>query len=349
MEAGTTPAGGTGSTTIADLCARAAERYGDQVAIKHKADGEWRDVTFAQVGEIVTEIGLGLIALGLQPGERVSILCDTRPEWTYSDFAISAAGGVVVPIYPTNSPEECEWVAGNSESVFVICEDAEQVAKILAVRERLPQLRKVIVVDPSGDVGDAISLEDVRGRGNRRDADVLRRRTEAVGPDDPFTFIYTSGTTGPPKGCVLTHGNYRTVLDMVAERGLFVDDDELVYLFLPLAHAFALLIQVGAVDRGTAIAYYGGDAKAIVGELMEVKPTYLPSVPRIFEKLYTLAGRRRARGELETIRTVGGAIKDREVRGEPVSDELREQFAELQPKADFVKGLFGGRIARPSP
>src|SRR3954453_17041802 len=216
MEAGTTPAGGTGSTTIADLCARAAELYGDQVAIKHKADGEWRDVTFAQVGEIVTEIGLGLIALGLQPGERVSILCDTRPEWTYADFAISAAGGVVVPIYPTNSPGECEWVAGNSESVFVVCEDAEQVAKITAVRERLPALRKIIVVDPSGDVADAISLDDLRGRGNRRDAQLLADRTAAVGPDDPFTFIYTSGTTGPPKGCVLTHGNYRSVLDMVA-------------------------------------------------------------------------------------------------------------------------------------
>src|SRR3954451_8383789 len=164
MEAGTTPAGGTGSTTIADLCARAAERYGDQVAIKHKVDGEWRDVTFAQVGEIVTEIGLGLIALGLQPGERVSILCDTRPEWTYSDFAISAAGGVVVPIYPTTSPEECEWVAGNSESVFVICEDAEQVAKIRAVRERLPALETVVVVDPAGDTDGAIPLEELRTR-----------------------------------------------------------------------------------------------------------------------------------------------------------------------------------------
>src|SRR3954454_20928532 len=205
MEAGTTPAGGTGATTIAALCARAAERYGDQVAIKHKVDGEWRDVTFAQLGETVTEIGLGLIALGLQPGERVAILCNTRPEWTYADFAISSAGGVVVPIYPTNSAEECEWVAGNSESVFVVCEDAEQVAKITAVRERLPQLRRVVVIDPSGDVGDAISLEDLRRHGTRRHIATLRERTAAIRAEDPFTFIYTSGTTGPPKGCVLTH------------------------------------------------------------------------------------------------------------------------------------------------
>src|SRR3954454_4478832 len=344
MEAATTPAEGTGSATIADLCAAAAARYGDQIAIKHKVDGAWRDVTFAQVGEIVQEIALGLIALGLQPGERVAILCDTRPEWAYAEFAISSAGAVAVPICPTNSPEECEWVAGNSESVMVVCEDAEQVAKIVAVRERLPQLRKIIVVDPSGDTADAISLDDVRRRGNRRDVELLRSRTAAVGPDDPFTFIYTSGTTGPPKGCVLTHGNYRSVLDMVADRGLFSEGDELVYLFLPLAHAFALLIQLGAVDMGTAIAYYGGDTKAIVPELMEVKPTYLPSVPRIFEKLYTLAQQQLTPDELELIRTVGGQIKDLEIRGEAVPEELREQFAPVAPKAEFVRGLFGGRM-----
>jgi long-chain acyl-CoA synthetase len=344
MEAGTTPARGSGSTTIADLCARAAEQFGDQIAIKHKVDGAWRDVTFAQVGAIVEEIGLGLIALGLEPGERVAILCNTRPEWAYADFAISAAGGVVVPIYPTNSPEECEWVAGNSESVIVVCEDAEQVAKIVAVRERLPALRQIIVIDPSGEVADAISLDDVRGRADRGSAQLLRDRTAAVKAGDPFTFIYTSGTTGPPKGCVLTHGNYRSVLDMVAERGLFEDGDELVYLFLPLAHAFALLIQLGAVDRGTAIAYYGGDTKAIVGELMEVKPTYLPSVPRIFEKIYTLAQQQLSAEELELVRTVGGQIKDLEIRGEAVPAELTEKFAPVAPKADFVKGLFGGRI-----
>jgi long-chain acyl-CoA synthetase len=344
MEAGTTPAQGTGSRTIADLCAKAAERFGDRVAVKHKADGAWHDVSYAQVGAIVEEIGLGLIALGLQPGERVAILANTRPEWAYASFAISAAGGVVVPIYPTNSPEECEWVAGNSEAVVVVCEDASQVAKITAVRERLPALRKVVVVDPSGDVGDAISLDDVRGRGERRDAHLLADRTAAIGPDDPYTFIYTSGTTGPPKGCVLTHGNYRSVLDMVGERGLFDSGDDLVYLFLPLAHAFALLILLGAADRGTGIAYYGGDTKAIVGELMEVKPTYLPSVPRIFEKIYTLAQQQLSADELELIRTVGGEIQDLLVHGQEVPAELSERFAAVQPKAEFVKGLFGGRI-----
>lgn len=344
MEAGTTPAQGTGSRTIADLCAKAAEQFGEHVAVKHKADGAWQDVTFAQVGAIAQEIGLGLIALGLQPGERVAILANTRPEWAYASFAISAAGGVVVPIYPTNSPEECEWVAGNSESVFVVCEDATQVAKVAAVRDRLPALRKIIVIDPSGDVADAVSLDDVRGGAAGAGAQQLADRSAAIGPSDPYTFIYTSGTTGPPKGCVLTHGNYRSVLDMVAERGLFDSGDDLVYLFLPLAHAFALLILLGSADRGTGIAYYGGDTKAIVGELMEVKPTYLPSVPRIFEKIYTLAQQQLAPDELELIRTVGGEVQDRLIRGQEVPADLAERFAPVAPKAEFVKGLFGGRI-----
>jgi long-chain acyl-CoA synthetase len=345
MEAGTTPAGTTtGSVTIADLCARAAEVFADRVAIKEKVDGAWRDVTFAEAGDIVAEIALGLIDLGLEPQERVAILCNTRAEWTYADFAISSAGGVVVPIYPTNSPEECEWVAGNSESVYVVCEDAEQVAKIVAVRERLPHLRGIVVVDPSGDVADAIALEDVRERGRSRDRAELRARTEAVKADDPFTFIYTSGTTGPPKGCVLTHGNYRSVVSMVGERGAFSEPDDIIYLFLPLAHAFALLIQLAAFDRGVQIAYFGGDAKAIVGELMEVKPTYLPSVPRIFEKIYSLAQGQLSPDELALIRTVGGEIQDLEVAGKEVPQELQDRFALVADKAQFVRNLFGGRL-----
>ena len=123
MQAGTTTvATSTGSKTIADLLGRAAEQYADRVAARHKVDGAWVDVTYAQAGEVVREIGLGLIALGIQPGDRVCLLANTRVEWSWADYAITCTGAVVVPIYPTNSPEECEWVAGNSESVAVICE-----------------------------------------------------------------------------------------------------------------------------------------------------------------------------------------------------------------------------------
>ena len=119
-----TTSSGTGSRTIADIVSLAAERFGEQPAARFKRDGEWTDLSYTALSEIVSEIARGLIDLGLAAGERVALLCTTRVEWTYADFGITCAGGVVVPVYPTNSPEECAWVAGNSESRFAICEDA---------------------------------------------------------------------------------------------------------------------------------------------------------------------------------------------------------------------------------
>jgi long-chain acyl-CoA synthetase len=347
MEAGTAASHSTGSKTIADLMVCAAEQFADRVAVRHKVDGDWRDVTFPEVGDIVREIGLGLIDLGIAPGERVSLLCNTRPEWTYCDFAITSAGAVVVPIYPTNSPEECEWVAGNSESVAVVCEDASQVAKIVGVRERLPALRTIVVIDSAGDTADAISLDEIRERGRGRDAAELEARTAAVTPEDPFTFIYTSGTTGPPKGCVLTHGNYRRVVTMLESAGA-VQEDEVTYLFLPLAHAYALLIQLVNFDVGTTIAYYGGDSTQIVPELQQVSPTYLPSVPRIFEKIYTLALSSQAPEVQEKMRAaakLGVQVRDLRVRGEEVPAELLEPFEAAEEQLfKNVRAIFGGRV-----
>jgi long-chain acyl-CoA synthetase len=334
----------TGSATMADLMALAAERYADRVAARFKRDGAWHDVTFAEVGRSVDALALGLIELGIAPGERVSLLAGTRYEWTLADFAISSAGAVVVPIYPTNAPEECEWVAGNSESVAIVCEDAAQVAKITQVRERLPHLRIVIVMDPAGETGDAVSFDEVRARGEARDPAELAERRAAVRPEDPFTFIYTSGTTGPPKGCVLSHGNYRNVLDMVQAAGA-VSDADVTYLYLPLAHSFALLVQLGSYDMGATIAYFGGDTKQIVAELNEVHPTYLPSVPRIFEKIYTLVT---ANGDPEQIRAatqVGLKVRYAQARGEQVPDELQAHFDRAE-EALFknVRAAFGGRV-----
>jgi len=350
MEATTAPEAArqsTGSKTIADLLPKAAEKYADKAAVRHKdkASGEWKDVSFREVGEIVFEIGRGLVDLGIEPGDRVSLLCNTRPEWTYADFAISTAGGVVVPIYPTNSPEECEWVAGNSDSVAVVCEDASQVAKIVQVRENLPNLRHIVVIDASGDTADAISIDEVRERGRGRDTAELLQRAEAVTKDDPYTFIYTSGTTGPPKGCVLTHGNYRAIIDSVGERELLRGDDDLTYLFLPLAHAFALLIQLASFDVGAPIAYFGGDTKAIIGELSEVKPTYLPSVPRIFEKLYTLVASNVDPDTLAKAREVGGKYHDLAIAGQPIPDELQAAYDQFDEKLfKNVRAAFGGRL-----
>ncbi len=350
MEATTAPSSArqtTGSTTIADLLPKAAELFADKTAIKHKdrASGEWRDVTFREVGHIVFEIGRGLVDLGVQPGDRVSLLCSTRPEWTYADFAISTAGGVVVPVYPTNSPEECEWVAGDSDSVAIVCEDATQVAKIVQVRDRLPSLRHIVVIDGEGEIGDAITVDELRERGRTRDVSELLDRASAVTKDDPYTFIYTSGTTGPPKGCVLTHGNYRAIVDSVGERELLTGEGDLTYLFLPLAHAFALLIQLASFDVGSPIAYFGGDTKAIIAELNEVHPTYLPSVPRIFEKIYTLVSSNVDRETLAKATEVGGRVQDLRVAGQEVPAELQAAFDQFDEKLfKNVRAAFGGRL-----
>ncbi len=392
MEAGTAEQAAAGSTvehdprpptapasagsTIAELLPRAVASFGGQVAIRHKQEGVWLDVTYAELGEIVREIALGLIDLGIQPGERVCMLAGTRPEWTYADLAITAAGAVVVPIYQTNSPEECHWVISDSGACAVVCENAEQLAKVAAVRDRLPELRTLVVIDPDPDGSspekknataaptatnegaarlEAIPLAELRARGRTRadgdgGAQELERRRTALTPEDPYTFIYTSGTTGPPKGCVLSHGNYCAVVDMVREVGQ-IHDDEIAYLFLPLAHAFALLIQLGAIDRGTTIAYFGGDVKQIVGELQEVKPTFLPSVPRIFEKIYTLAhGAIEAQPPEERARTeaaieLGKRVRNMLAREEAIPEELRAPFEEAEEGLfKNVRAIFGGRM-----
>ena len=334
----------TGSSTIADLIGLAAARHGDSPAIRYKRDGTWQDVSYAELGETVSEVGRGLIDLGIEPGDRVAILCTTRPEWTYADFGITSTGAVVVPIYPTNSPEECQWVAGNSESRAIVCEDAAQVAKIRAVQADLPALETIIVIDPSGDVGNAIALDDLRERGRARNREELAERIAAVTRDQLYTIIYTSGTTGPPKGCMLSHGNYRDVVSMVEQDAVVLAGD-VAYLFLPLAHSFALLIQLAVLDMGATLAFFGGDPKQIVPELSEVKPTYLPSVPRIFEKLYTLVT---AHGDAEQIKgatQIGLKVRALQAAGQEVPAELQAMFDAADEKLfKNVRAAFGGNL-----
>jgi long-chain acyl-CoA synthetase len=358
MEATTASASTMGSRTIADLIPNSAAEHAEQVAVRYKRDGAWHDVSYSQLAETIQEIGLGLIDLGIEPGERFCILANTRPEWSYVDMAATSAGAVVVPIYQTNSPEECLWVISDSGASAVVVENDEQLAKITAIRDRVPNLRTIIMIDPPASATasngspavDAMTLEQVRERGRGRSPEELDARRAAVRPEDPFTFIYTSGTTGPPKGCVLTHGNYRAIIDMISESGE-IEPDEIIYLYLPLAHSYALLIQLAVFDLGGTLAYFGGDAKQIVPELLEVKPTYLPSVPRVFEKIYTLAHgaieaqppeeQRRAQEAIE----LGKKVRDMINRGEPVPEELTGPFEEADEQLfKNVRAIFGGRV-----
>ncbi len=337
------------AATVAALAGSAAQRFGDHVAARHRVDGEWRELTYNDVVDAVNEVALGLADLGIEPGDRVGILADTRLDWTVASYGISAAGGVVVPVYPTNSARECEWVLGNSGARAVVCENEAQVAKVEQVRGALPDLGHVIAID--GGAGD-MSLEELRARGRSRDPGELRERQSRVAPGDAYTIIYTSGTTGPPKGVVLTHGNAIAVCEMVEELK-FIEPDETTYLFLPLAHAFALTAQLASFDQGTAIVYFGGDTKQILPEVIETKPSYLPSVPRIFEKLYT-AAQKMAEGGSEEDRArfaqavkLGVEVRRRRERGAEVPAEMEQAFEQAEERLySRVRGLFGGDIRR---
>jgi long-chain acyl-CoA synthetase len=335
--------------TIARAAASAAERFGDRTAVRHRRNDEWHDTTFAEVATIVDELALGLIGLGLAPGDRVALLANTRPEWTYSSLAISRAGGIVVPIYPTNSPEECEWVAGNSDAKIVICEDAGQKAKIEHIRSNLEHLEHVVLIDDGGpDAPQSTpTIGQLRDRGRGSDRAELERRCDAVSPGDPYTIIYTSGTTGAPKGVVLSHGNCASVGLMVEEIE-FINEGEMTYLYLPLAHAFALTVQLASFDVGSGIVYFGGDPQQIVVELAQVKATYMPSVPRIFEKIYALAQAmaddpEQLRGAVE----LGLKVRRLEQQGQPIPPELQTPYDRAEEALySKVRGLFGDHLTK---
>ena len=334
------------ASNVGALIELGAARHGDRAAVGWKADGEWQSRSHAQLRDTVRELAVGLVDLGVEPGERVCILANTRPEWTYLSYATWQAGAVVVPIYPTNSPEECEWVAGNSEASVIVCENEAQLDKIRAVRDRLPALRKLVVIDGTAD--DAVPLADVRG--DASEADELERRAAGVAADDPLLIIYTSGTTGPPKGCVLTHGNGLALCDMVEQLGI-IQPGDVSYLYLPLAHVFAQLVQISGLYLGAQLTYFSGDTKQIVPELQEVKPDYFPSVPRIFEKVYAQAtnllqkATPEQREQFAQAVQLGLKVRELMVRDQPVPDELQAPFDQAD-QAIFknVRAIFGGRL-----
>jgi long-chain acyl-CoA synthetase len=339
---------GTKSSTLADLLPLSAKLYGSTPAVRFKQDGEWVDRSFDEVLEIVRALSLGLIDLGVAKGDKVSILANTRPEWTYFDFAALSAGAVVVPIYQTNSPEECQYVLENSDAKVVVVEDDEQMEKVRAVRNRLPKLEHVVRMTGSSE--DAISFEDISARGAARDAAEWEARWKSVTPADICTFIYTSGTTGPPKGCIISHGNYRSMLDMVNENSV-IESEDVTYLYLPLAHSFALLIQLGSFDLGATLAYWERDPLKILPNLAELKPTYFPSVPRIFEKIYTAAtsGIEKEGGLKKAIFNwaieVGKKVRTMEHEGREPGFLLRKQYEFADKRVlSKIRGLFGGNL-----
>ncbi len=333
--------------TMAALARTAAERFGDRPATRAKRDGSWHDTSYDELWQQVRAVALGLIGLGIQAGDRVCILADTSHEFTVADLAVSSVGGVVVPVYPSNSPDECQWVVGDSGATAIFCADASQTAKIDEVRAGLPDLAHVIVLhgaaDPATTRG-ATTLADVAAGAAQVDPAELDRRIDAARPDDACLIIYTSGTTGRPKGVVLTNKGFAAGRQSAADMQLMGPGD-VIYLYLPLAHVFAQLVQADAIELGSTLAYFTGDTRQIVPELGEVKPHVLPSVPRIFEKVYALAtGHIGDIAKVQQAVELGLAVREAERAGREVPEQMRAAFAEVDALFGIVRGLFGGNV-----
>jgi long-chain acyl-CoA synthetase len=266
---------------LAQMVLDSASRYSG-VALQSPHNEEQAEITYPELGRISTELARGLIALGVEPGVRVAILGLTSASWTLADCGSLCAGAVVTPIYHTNSPEECAYVLTHSEARVIFCDDADQAAKIEQVRSRCPSLQHVVRFD-SGST--ELSLDDLRARGQETPPELVYERVAAIAPGDIATLVYTSGTTGPPKGCMLSHGNFLSTMHMYAQQ-LGLGPAHSVYQFLPLAHVLARIAQAVTLSVGGRVIYWGGDMAKLAEELREASPTHVPAVPRIYEKIH---------------------------------------------------------------
>ncbi len=265
-----------------------ATRYGDVVAFSRRVRDEWCGVTWAEFLVDVTAAAKALIGAGVGRGERVALMSKTRYEWTVLDYAIWFAGAVTVPVYETSSTEQVSWVLADSGAVLAIAETAEHAARVEDARLELPDLRRVVCLDAGG-------LGALARAGSALSDETVEERRRAATPDDLATVVYTSGTTGRPKGCCLTHGNFmsevRVATALLPE--LFEDDGASTLLFLPLAHVFARIVQVGCVRARVRVGHTP-EIVSLVDDLGVFRPTFIVAVPRVFEKVFNTASQRAA-------------------------------------------------------
>ncbi|MEU6850752.1 AMP-dependent synthetase/ligase [Actinacidiphila alni] len=269
---------------LTDLIRRNADRHPDTAVIARKdAAGRWQDISAAAFLAEVRAAARGLIASGVQPGDRVALMSRTRYEWTLLDFAVWSAGAVTVPVYETSSASQIEWILGDSGAVAVVVESEPHESAVESVRERLPQLKHLWRID-TGAVDALVSA------GTDISDAVVDERSASAGADSPATIVYTSGTTGRPKGCVLSHRSFFAECGNVVERlrPLFRTGDSSVLLFLPLAHVFGRLVEVAAVMAPIRLGHVP-DIKNLTDDLGSFRPTMILGVPRVFEKVYNTA------------------------------------------------------------
>ncbi|MDQ0930962.1 AMP-dependent synthetase/ligase [Streptomyces turgidiscabies] len=261
---------------------------------------DWKSLTWAQTAERVYAIAAGLIALGVQPEQRVALASATRVEWILGDLGIMCAGAATTTVYPQTNADESAFILADSASKVLIAEDAAQLAKAREKRADLPELTHVVVIDPAGvETGDGVlTLAELEQRGAaylEKNPELIKERVGAITKDQLATLIYTSGTTGRPKGVRLPHDNWSYMAKAATATGL-IGPDDVQYLWLPLAHVFGKVLTSGQIEVGHVTAVDGRVDK-IIENLPVVQPTYMAAVPRIFEKVYNgVAAKARAGG-----------------------------------------------------
>jgi long-chain acyl-CoA synthetase len=291
------------SANLAKVVFRRAAEQAQAVMLRRPGpaglSGEWTDVTARQFRDEVTALAKGLIAAGIEAGDRVALMSHTRYEWTLIDYAIWTAGAIVVPVYETSSAEQAEWILSDSGARACFVETAAFEQVIDGFRDRIPALEQIWRIEPgaSGDQGPGASpaspasLTSLTESGAAVEDQVVSARAAAAKASDLATVIYTSGTTGRPKGCELTHQNL-----LAAVRNAFLGplaavtgaEDASTLLFLPLAHVFARIIEVGCIEAGVVLGHCG-DINALLPALAAFRPTFILAVPRVFEKVYNSA------------------------------------------------------------
>ncbi|MEU6983721.1 AMP-dependent synthetase/ligase [Streptomyces sp. NPDC046324] len=268
---------------LTDLIRRNATQHPDTAVMGRKVAGVWTDITAKQFLAEVRGAAKGLIAAGVEPGDRVALLSRTRYEWVLLDFAIWSAGAVTVPVYETSSPEQIQWILGDSGASLALVESAAHQESVESVRAALPALKGVWQIE-----ADAVA--QLTATGADVSDELLDERMSSAHADDPATIVYTSGTTGRPKGCVLTHRAFFAECGNVVERlkPLFRTGECSVLLFLPAAHVFGRLVEVASVMAPIKLGCVP-DIKNLTDELASFRPTLILGVPRVFEKVYNSA------------------------------------------------------------
>lgn len=277
--------------TLVEIFLNRVAKTPDFNAFRQKEGGEWKPTTFGDFGRQSKEVGNGLLSLGIQRQQCVSLLSANRAEWHISDAGIMLTGAVSVPIYVTNSPTQVAYVIGHSESSIAIVENLDQLEKVLKVRDELPKLEKIVVITGEGaeESDFVISFEELKRLGRefeKASPATLDEACRSVGPDDLCTLVYTSGTTGDPKGAMLTHGGFAWTLESLGKVLPFHEGAERVVSYLPLSHIFERLTSDwGGIYHGVEV-WFAESIDKLLPNLQECRPTFFIGVPRVYEKFY---------------------------------------------------------------